>query len=131
MTNYGRLQLAIEFGLVSDYSDAAHIRGSKTFSGTGVEVYRVNAASGGGKTLELGLFTSISQVVILNHDTSLAVTASFTAASTASKCVLAAADAVTSPSVCVQGAIDPTADLVLTSSSGSPSCTVVIFGTLA
>jgi hypothetical protein len=130
MTNYGRLQLAIEFGLVSDYSDAAHIRGSKTFSGTGVEVYRVNAAVAG-KTLELGLFTSIAQVIILNHDTSLAVTATFTAASTVSKCVLAAADAVTSPSICVQGAIDPTADLVLTSSSGSPACTVVIFGTLA
>jgi hypothetical protein len=93
-------------------------------------VYRVNAAVAG-KTLELGLFTSIAQVIILNHDTSLAVTATFTAASTVSKCVLAAADAVTSPSICVQGAIDPTADLVLTSSSGSPACTVVIFGTLA
>ncbi len=129
MSLYSRLQLLIEQGLVSDYSDARVISGTVEMTQDEEESKQVDVADST-LTHDLKDYTTIEYIVVLNYSTSLTVDVGFTSASTVSKVRLPAADSATKPSFAVIPNVDPTADLTLIASATGPaSVRFVIFGT--
>ncbi len=128
MTVYGRLQLTVEQGAVSDYSDARLIAAIVEMAHDEEDSFLVDV-SDSTYTKDLAAYTTIEYVVVLNYSTSLTVDAGFTSASTVSKCRLPAADAATKPSMAIIPNVDPAADLTLLASATGPArVRVIIFG---
>ena len=81
-------------------------------------------AATGGVTLDLGMFSAITMLMIKNNDAAIVVTARIDTAATANVDI-----AIPAGGVFITPDCKVSEDLVLTSASGTPECEIFIIGT--
>ena len=130
MSDYARLSLSLEVSENSDYS-APYLKPSiPSFASTHDEVeWRLVEATTTGATVELGMYTTIHYLIVVNDDSAIDVCAVFTNVGGHVTTAAATAHDIGAGKFIVLTDVSPSADLVLDSESGTPRCHVGILGT--
>ena len=129
MASYQKVTVSAKFADVSSFSPSKDYAPDAYDPGAGTYRYEIRdiSAATGGTTVELGMYTTVTQIIVKNKDTANYVEATFrTTGGAANNQVLR----VPAGSFCASGsAVTVASDLVLTANTAAVACEVCIVGT--
>jgi hypothetical protein len=130
LANYARLSLSLEVSESSDYSNPLLKPYIPALELTPDEYeWRVVEATTTGATVELGMYTTITTLIVYNADSAIDVCAVFTNVGGHVATAASTAHDIAPGRFVVLTDVAAASDLVLDSESGTPRCYVGVLGT--